>query len=80
VPDEPGLPVGAGEQRELLARLWAMVEARDAENTMPRAELAAEPELRRRLELASRSWSGAWGWTAATPGRRARKSRSQSAR
>jgi transposase len=51
VPDEPGLPAGAGEQRELLARLRAVVEARDAENTMLRAELAAERELRRRLEL-----------------------------
>ena len=51
MPDEPGLPAGAGEQRELLARLRAVVEARDAENTMLRAELAAERELRRRLEL-----------------------------
>ncbi len=51
MPDEPGLPADAGEQRELLARLRAVVEARDAENTMLRAELAAERELRRRLEL-----------------------------
>lgn len=51
VPDEPGLPADAGEQRELLARLRAVVEARDAENAMLRAELAAERELRLRLEL-----------------------------
>ena len=51
MPDEPGLPAGAGEQRELLARLRAVVKARDAENTMLRAELAAERELRRRLQL-----------------------------
>jgi transposase len=43
--------VSAGEQRELLARLRAVVEAKDAENAMLRAELAAERELRRRLEL-----------------------------
>jgi hypothetical protein len=51
VSDEPDLPGGAGEQRELLARLRAVVEAKDAENAMLRAELAAERELRRRLEL-----------------------------
>jgi transposase len=49
VPDVPDLP--AGEQRELLARLHAVVEARDAENAMLRAELAAALERERRLEL-----------------------------
>ena len=49
--DAPDLPGGAGEQRELLARLRAVVEARDAENTMLRAELAAALERERRLEL-----------------------------
>jgi len=39
------------EQRELLARLRTVVEAKDAENAVLRAELAAERELRRRLEL-----------------------------
>lgn len=39
------------EQRELLARLRAVVEATDAENAALRAELAAERELRKRLEL-----------------------------
>ena len=49
--DEPDLPGGAGGQRELLARLRAVVEAKDAEVAALRAELAAERELRRRLEL-----------------------------
>jgi hypothetical protein len=49
VPDVPDL--SAGEQRELLARLRAVVEARDAENAMLRAELAAALERERRLEL-----------------------------
>jgi hypothetical protein len=39
------------EQRELLARLRAVVEAKDAEIGLLRAELAAERELRKRLEL-----------------------------
>ena len=47
----PELPAGAGEQRELLARLRAVVEAKDAEVAMLRAELTAERELRRRMEL-----------------------------
>jgi Family of unknown function (DUF6444) len=51
VSDVPGLPAGAGEQRALLARLRAVVEAKDAEVVMLRAELAAERELRRRMEL-----------------------------
>jgi hypothetical protein len=51
VSDEPGLTAGAGEQRELLARLRAVIEAKDAENAVLQAELAAERELRRGLEL-----------------------------
>jgi hypothetical protein len=51
VSDEPDLPGGGGEQRELLARLRAVVEAKDTEITVLRAELAAEREVRRRLEL-----------------------------
>jgi hypothetical protein len=47
-PDPPGQDL---EQRELLARLRAVVEAKDAENGLLRAELAAERELRKRLEL-----------------------------
>jgi transposase len=47
--DEPG---AAGEQqRELLSRLRAVVDAKDAENAVLRQELDAERELRRRLEL-----------------------------
>ena len=49
--DAPGLSADPGEQRELLARLRAVVEAKDAENAVLLAELAAERELRRRLEL-----------------------------
>jgi hypothetical protein len=51
VSDEPDLPGGAGEQRELLARLRAVVEARDAENAVLRAELAAALDRERRLGL-----------------------------
>ncbi len=51
VSDEPDPPSRDEEQRELLARLRAVVEARDAENAALRAELAAERELRKRLEL-----------------------------
>jgi hypothetical protein len=51
VPDEPDLPASAGGPRELLARLRAVIEAKDAEVVMLRAELSAERELRRRLEL-----------------------------
>ena len=47
----PDFPAGAGEQRELLARLRAVVEAKDAEVAMLRAELTAERDLRRRMEL-----------------------------
>jgi len=51
VSDAPDLPGGAVGQRELLARLRAVVEAKDAEVAMLRAELTAERELRRRMEL-----------------------------
>ena len=47
--DEPG--VSGEQQRELLSRLRAVVEAKDAEIGVLRQELAAERELRRRLEL-----------------------------
>ncbi len=44
-------PGAAGEQHGgLVSRLRAVVEARDAENAALRRELAAERELRRRLE------------------------------
>jgi len=61
VPDEPGRADAVAGQRELLARLRAVVEAKDAENAALRTDLAvlradradldAERELRRRLEL-----------------------------
>ena len=51
VPEKPGPPGEIAGQRELLSRLRAVVEARDAENAVLRAELDAERELRRRLEL-----------------------------
>ena len=49
--DEPGLPEDGGERRELLAGLRAVIEAKDTEIAVLGAELAAERELRRRLEL-----------------------------
>jgi hypothetical protein len=51
VPEEPGPPGDVAGQRELLSRLRAVVEAKDAENAVLRRELDAERELRRRLEL-----------------------------
>jgi transposase len=51
VPEEPGLPDVIAQQRELVSRLRAVAAAKDAENAMLRAELDAERELRRRLEL-----------------------------
>jgi hypothetical protein len=51
VSDEPDPPGGDRGQRELLARLRAVVEAKDAEVSLLRAELATERELRQRLEL-----------------------------
>jgi transposase len=51
VPEEPGLGDVIAEQRELLSRLRAVVEAKDAENAVLRAELEASRERERRLEL-----------------------------
>jgi transposase len=51
VPDVPDPSAGAVEQRVLLARLRAVVAAKDAENAMLRAELDAALERYRRLEL-----------------------------
>ena len=51
VPEEPGPSSEIAGQRELLSRLRAVVEAKDAENAVLRRELDAERELRRRLEL-----------------------------
>ena len=51
MPEEPGLADVIAEQCELLARLRAMVVAKDAGNAVLRAELDAERGLRRRLEL-----------------------------
>ncbi|MGD0935283.1 MAG: hypothetical protein ABR922_12015 [Streptosporangiaceae bacterium] len=45
------MPAGSGDQRELAARLRAVIGARDAENAMLRAELEAQLERYRRLEL-----------------------------
>ena len=47
----PDPSAGAGERRELLARLRAVIEAKDAENAVLRAELDAALERYRRLEL-----------------------------
>ena len=49
--DESGSPAGGGSQRELLARLRAVIEAKDAENAMLRAELEVLREQYRRLEV-----------------------------
>jgi hypothetical protein len=51
VPEEPGLADVTAEQRELLSRLRAVVEAKDAGNQVLRAELDAARERERRLEL-----------------------------
>jgi hypothetical protein len=51
VPEESGLADVIAEQRELLSRLRAVVEAKDAENQVLRAELDAARERERRLEL-----------------------------
>ena len=42
MPDEPGQADAVAGQRELLSRLRAVVEAKDAENAVLRAELDAE--------------------------------------
>ena len=49
--DVPDPSAGAGEQRELLARLRAVIEAKDAENGVLRAELDAALKRYRRLGL-----------------------------
>jgi transposase len=51
VSDEPGAPAGGGDQRELVARLRVVIEAKDAENAVLRAELEVQRERYRRLEL-----------------------------
>jgi hypothetical protein len=51
VPGETGPPEEIAGQRELLSRLRAVVEAKEAENALLRAEPDAEREARRRLEL-----------------------------
>lgn len=51
MPEEPGLADVIAEQQELLSRLRAVVEAKDAENAVLRRELDAERELRGQLEL-----------------------------
>ena len=53
MPEEPapGLAYVIAQQRELVSRLRAVVEAKDAEIAVLRQELDAERELRRRLEL-----------------------------
>ena len=86
VSDEPGT---AGEQQgDLMSRLQAAVEARDAENSALRAglekvlagldaalaEAAAGRERRERLELRWRSWSAGCRWTARIRGRLRRRS------
>ena len=48
---EPRVPAGGGDQRELVARLRAVIEAKDTENAVLRAELQAQRERYRRLEL-----------------------------
>jgi predicted RNase H-like nuclease (RuvC/YqgF family) len=48
---EAGLADVIAGQRELLSRLRAVVEAKDAENAALRAELEASRERERRLEL-----------------------------
>ncbi|MFZ0190001.1 MAG: hypothetical protein WAL72_24020 [Streptosporangiaceae bacterium] len=52
MPEEPGLADVIAEQRELLSRLRAVVEAKDAENQVLRAELETARERERRLEQA----------------------------
>ena len=49
MPEEPGPPGVVAGQRELLSRLRAVAEAKEAENAVLRAELDAERELELRL-------------------------------
>ncbi len=58
----------AGDQRELAARLRAVIEARDAENAMLRAELEAQLERYRRLELRAAELERRLGSDSATSG------------
>jgi hypothetical protein len=51
VPEEPGPSDEIAGQRELLSRLRAVVEAKDADNAVLRAALDASLERERRLEL-----------------------------
>jgi hypothetical protein len=51
VPEEPGPSDEIAAQHELLSRLRAVVEAKNAENAVLRREQDAERELRPRLEL-----------------------------
>ena len=51
VAEDPGLADVLAEQRELLSRLRAVVEAKDAENQVLRAELEAVRGREWRLEL-----------------------------
>jgi hypothetical protein len=51
VSDVPDVPSGSGGERELVARLRAVIEAKDAENAILRAELETQLERYRRLEL-----------------------------
>jgi hypothetical protein len=73
VPDEPDLPGVIAEQRELLARLREVVEAKDAEAVMLRAELAAARSGSGGWSCESRNWSGGWGRIARRRGRRRRR-------
>jgi transposase len=51
VSGEPGTSGGSRDQRALVARLRAVIEAKDAENAVLRAELEVSREQFRRLEL-----------------------------
>jgi transposase len=51
VSEEPGLADVITQQRELLSRMRAVVEAKDSENAALRADLEASRERERRLEL-----------------------------
>jgi hypothetical protein len=55
VSDEPGVPAGGGDQRQLVARLRAVIEAKDAENAVLRAELRAQLERYRRCGTGTRA-------------------------
>jgi hypothetical protein len=78
VAEEPGLADVIAEQRELLSRLRAVVEAKDAENQVLRAELGAATRIRRpSAAAAGPGWAarrrpgrgGRRSWTCRSPGR-----------